>query len=103
LEFVRTRVTRRRRDVLAAAQDSDQDEEEAWYLNNKPKAGEGDNFTKAAKESIRAQSSMPKKRVFYYYSLVFDFKFEHDYDTVQFAFSQPYTHTQILKDIFERE
>jgi hypothetical protein len=27
----------------------------------------------------------------------------HDDDTVLFAFSQPYTYTQILKDIFDKE
>lgn len=101
-------MTRRRKDVLAAAQDSDQDEEAEEMFGNDPsmnRGGDTDNFTKAAfkNESLRVQSSIKKKRQFYYYALVFEFQFEHDYDTVQFAFSQPYTYTQILKEIFERE
>ena len=43
------------------------------------------------------------KKIFYYYSLQFDVQFEHDDDTVFFAFSQPFTYTQILKEILERE
>jgi len=48
-------------------------------------------------------SSIKKKRIFYYYSLVFEVEFQHDNDSVCFAFSHPYTYTQILKDIFEKE
>jgi len=52
---------------------------------------------------LRLPSSIKKKRVFYYYSLVFDVEFQYDNDSVCFAFSHPYTYTQILKDIFEKE
>ena len=38
-------------------------------------------------------NSLKKKRKFFYYSLVFEVRFEHDDDTVFFAFSQPYTYS----------
>ena len=38
-------------------------------------------------------NSLKKKRKFYYYSLVFEVRFDHDDDTVFFAFSQPYTYS----------
>jgi hypothetical protein len=49
------------------------------------------------------QMTLKKKKVFYYYSLVFDFEFEHDQDTVYFAFSQPYTYSQIVRDFLTIE
>jgi hypothetical protein len=42
LEFVKTRVSRRRKDVLAAAQDSDQDEEAEEMFGNDPNMNKGD-------------------------------------------------------------
>ena len=38
-------------------------------------------------------NSLKKKRKFFYYSLVFEVRFDHDDDTVFFAFSQPYTYS----------
>jgi hypothetical protein len=48
-------------------------------------------------------ASLKKKKVFYYYALVFNVTFEHDDDIVYFAFSQPYPYTQIISEILERE
>ena len=48
-------------------------------------------------------NSLKKKRKFYYYSLVFEVRFEHDDDTVFFAFSQPYTYSQVMADILDKE
>ena len=48
-------------------------------------------------------NSLKKKRKFYYYALVFEVRFEHDDDTVFFAFSQPYTYSQVMADILEKE
>jgi len=41
--------------------------------------------------------------VFYYYSLRFTYEFEYDNDQVYFAFAQPYTYTNILNDIHQKE
>jgi len=35
--------------------------------------------------------------------LIFEVEFEYDNDTVFFAFSQPYTYTQIMREIFSVE
>lgn len=34
-----------------------------------------------------------------YYTLSFTYKFEHDYDTIYFAYSQPYTYSDLLEDL----
>lgn len=44
-----------------------------------------------------------RRRVFYYYALRFKYKFEHDNDTVYFAFSRPITYTDILEDLHRKE
>ena len=48
-------------------------------------------------------NSLKKKRKFYYYSLVFEVRFDHDDDIVFFAFSQPYTYSQVVAEILEKE
>ena len=48
-------------------------------------------------------NSLKKKRKFYYYSLVFEVRFDHDDDDVFFAFSQPYTYSQVVAEILEKE
>ena len=48
-------------------------------------------------------NSLKKKRKFFYYSLVFEVRFEHDDDTVFFAFSQPYTYSQTMSEVLEKE
>ena len=87
-------MSRRRKDVLAAGADSDQDEEVEEFFGNE--TGKCDNpATDFSRAASLAQNNNPlrKKRTFYYYSLVFEVEFEFDNDTVQFAFSQPYTYT----------
>lgn len=34
-----------------------------------------------------------------YYSFTFTYQFQHDYDTVLFAYSQPYTYTDLTDDL----
>ena len=46
---------------------------------------------------------MKKKKNFYYYALQFEFDCEKDDDTIYFSFCQPYTYTQIMKDVSDRE
>ena len=36
-----------------------------------------------------------------YYSMSFSYKFEHDFDTVLFAYSQPYTYSDLVEDLTE--
>lgn len=51
-----------------------------------------------------SKQEKPKKRkVFYYYALQFQYKFEHDDDSVYFAFSQPVSFTDILTDLHTQE
>ena len=38
-----------------------------------------------------------------YYTFTFTYKFEHDFDTVYFAYSQPYSYTDMMDDITEIE
>lgn len=38
-----------------------------------------------------------------YYTFTFSYKFEHDYDTVYFAYSQPYSYTDLMDDLSEIE
>ena len=35
--------------------------------------------------------------------MVFDHEFEHDDDIVYFAFSQPYSYSQIMSEIIDKE
>lgn len=49
------------------------------------------------------QSPLKKKRKFYYYALVFEVEFENDEDIVYFAFSQPYSYSQVVSEIFDKE
>lgn len=97
-------MARRKKDVLAGGADSDQDEEVEEFFGNetnkdKDRANpDGTNFTRAAgaaraQNDDTTQGQLKKKRIFYYYALVFEVEFEYDYDTVYFAFSQPYTYT----------
>ena len=44
-----------------------------------------------------------KKRKFYYYALVFEVEFENDDDIVYFAFSQPYSYSQVISEILDKE
>ena len=116
LEFVKTKVQRRKKDVLAAGADSDQEDwvEEAFGLDpdlakglQVPNNDEETDYNRMASNAeaptplVNMRSglnkdivnSIKKKRKFYYYSLVFEVRFDHDDDTVFFAFSQPYTYS----------
>lgn len=77
LQFIKTKVPRRRKDVIAGGQDSDQDEE-----------------IEQQEEEVKK-----KKKVVYYYALVFEVEFEYDQDSVYFSFSQPYPYTQIINEL----
>ena len=66
----------------------------------KGQPGDNNQTTNEQKEAIM---SLKKKKRFYYYALVFNVEFEHDDDTVFFAFSQPYPYTQILTEIMQVE
>lgn len=41
--------------------------------------------------------------MFYYYALRFSHEWEHDDDEIYFAFSQPYTYSEILNDLHQKE
>ena len=94
---------------MAAGADSDQDEEVEEFFGNETHTGtgnEGPDFTRAATLGMNGpnpQAALKKKKVFYYYSLNFDHEFEHDQDTVYFAFSQPFTLSQIVRDVLTIE
>lgn len=53
--------------------------------------------------SKQNEPALKKKKIYYYYSLIFEVEFEYDNDTVLFAFSQPYTYTQIMREILSLE
>ena len=116
LEFVKTKVQRRKKDVLAAGADSDQEDwvEEAFGLDpdlakglHVPNNDEETDYNRMTSNTevptplVNMRSglnkdivnSIKKKRKFFYYSLVFEVRFDHDDDTVFFAFSQPYTYS----------
>ena len=107
LEYQKTRVQRRKKDALACGDDSDQDDwvEEAFGNDQNMANGTGqqNNETGVSTAQKEAMASLKKKKVFYYYALVFNVTFEHDDDIVYFAFSQPYPYTQIISEILERE
>jgi hypothetical protein len=55
-------------------------------------------------DTCGTREKQPKKRrVFYYYALQFNHKFEFDDDTVYFAFAKPITYTEIMEDIHNKE
>ena len=105
---MKTTVPRRKKDVIAAGADSDQEEEVEEFFGNETAKGQGNDatdFTRAVTNVAKPveQSPLKKKRIYYYYSLIFEVEFEYDNDTVFFAFSQPYTYTQIMRDLLALE
>jgi hypothetical protein len=80
-------VARRKKDVIAADPDSEEDEDDV----------EAD-----ASPHAQANQGVKKKKA-YFYMLEFEVQFEFDQDTVYFAFSQPYTYSQITRDILALE
>lgn len=126
LEFVKTKVQRRKKDALAAGADSDQEDwvEEAFGLDpnlangmQAPNNDEEQDYNRMTSNTevpsplVNLRSglskdivnSLKKKRKFFYYSLVFEVRFDHDDDTVFFAFSQPYTYSQTMSEVLEKE
>jgi len=103
LEFVKTKVQRRKKDALAAGADSDQEDwvEEAY--GNDPNMQDEDGGLQRLTSNPTSGSPLKKKRKFYYYALEFEVEFEHDEDVVYFAFSQPYSYSQIVSDLLEKE
>lgn len=70
LRYVKTRVARRKN--MLCKEDSDQDDE---------------------------QDDKKRKRTVYFYSLLFDVDFKTPNESVYFAFSEPYTYSQIAQDL----
>lgn len=88
---MKTTVPRRKKDVIAAGVDSDQEEEVEELFGNetaKNQGAENADFTRAVTQFAKDQQpQLKKKRIYYYYSLIFEVDFEYDNDTVYFAFS----------------
>mgnify|MGYP000868842157 CR=1 FL=1 len=117
-EYIKTAVARRKKDVIAAGADSDQEEwvEEAFNQNAQAQATVGqtqpaqtihipekpDQF-KQATDPEKPKDKPKKRKVFYYYALKFNFEFEEDNDTIFFAFAKPMPYTQILEDLHNSE
>ena len=59
--------------------------------------------TRNAPELVSKQEKPKKRKVFYYYALQFEYTFQHDDDSVYFAFSQPVSYTDILMDLHNQE
>ena len=96
---------------MAAAADSDQEDwiEEAYgndpNLQNLQQDEEGgfQRMTSNPNVNFKGESPIKKKRKFYYYALVFDVEFEDDQDIVYFAFSTPYSYSQVVSEILDKE
>lgn len=93
IEFVKTGVQRKRKDILAAAADSDQDE-----------ANDDNDLLEQATSSKFLKSKSPKKRkAQYYYAMQFEVSFMHNNDSVYFAYCLPYTLTEMTEKMLIRE
>ena len=80
-------------DKMANKGDEDMEGGVGWH-----KGGEG--FSYYA-NGIKKDPGQTWSRV--YYTLTFTYKFEHDDDTVYFAYCYPYTYTDLMHDIYEIE
>ena len=88
--------------------DSDQEDwvEEAFGQGDDTLANLDGNYQRMTSnnEGLQKQvTNLKKKRQFYYYALTFEVSFDHDDDSVYFAFSQPYPYSQIAANILEME
>lgn len=124
--YVKTNVRRTRKDVIAAGADSDQEEwiEEAFNKRESAAGGQQAATAVGLQDKDKRDDDGPdpgividmgdkkdgdkvkkrkRRRVFYYYALRFQYTFEHDDDTVYFAFSKPITYSDILEDLHRRE
>jgi hypothetical protein len=71
---------------------SEKEEKSGWY-----KGGEHISYYL---NGIRKDNNYMSKG---FYTLSFSYKFLHDEDTVYFAYSYPYTYSDLISDIFEIE
>ena len=117
-EYIKTAVARRKKDVIAAGADSDQEEwvEEAFNQQSQAPATAGQGSAgptinipekpegyRPPADCEKPKEKSKKRKVFYYYALKFNFEFEEDDDTVYFAFARPVTYTDILEDLHNSE
>ncbi|CDW74793.1 zinc carboxypeptidase family protein [Stylonychia lemnae] len=76
LEFIKTNVQRKRKDILAAAADSDQEDQPEDQLEEV--AGQNINSNKFLNKKTNK-----KRKPQYYYALKFEFQFENDNDSIK--------------------
>eukprot|EP00347_Sterkiella_histriomuscorum_P022485 403338316 len=95
LEFIKTDVQRKRKDILAAAIDSDQEEMDGDQMDDYAQ-----NFS-----SQKALNKKPakKRKPQFYYALQFEFQFTKEDQTVYFSFALPNTLTDITHMILQKE
>ena len=106
LEYVKTDVSRRKKDVIAAGQDSDQEDwvEEAFNKKKDINHNPSINANGPTEQSIQPKPQEKKRRrTFYYYALRFRYTFPEEDSTMYFSFSQPITFTEILQEIHDKE
>lgn len=64
---------------------------------------EGENISYQINTYWKEMKRNLKQTLNFYYTLSFEYTFEHDFDEVYFSHSVPYTFTNLLKDIHEIE
>lgn len=79
--------------VLCFSDKKLENEQVGWY-----RSGEDIGYFQ---NSYRRESMTNYQRC--HYTFTFTYKFEYDYDTVYFAYSQPYSYTDLMDDITEIE
>lgn len=57
----------------------------------------------AGSQKYLKNKSPKKRKAQYYYALQFEVQFQHNNDSVQFAYSLPYTLTDMTEMIFDKE
>ena len=57
----------------------------------------GKGWVRCGNDVCYYQNSIKRKGSFHYYTLTFSVKFPHDYDTVYFAHSYPYTYSDLRR------
>jgi cytosolic carboxypeptidase protein 2/3 len=55
----------------------------------------GKGWQRVGKDICYYQNSLKKKQAGHFYTLTFSLQFDHDFDTVFFAHSYPYTYTDL--------
>jgi murein tripeptide amidase MpaA len=79
--------------VLTYSEKKLESEQVGWYRSGEEIAYYQNNY--------RRESMTNYQRC--YYTFTFTYKFEHDFDTVYFAYSQPYSYSDLMDDISEIE